>query len=103
MAFDGILMVSEDRHESARKRFRESLSALEAAMDAEKKYVAPYCRLWLSMYDVNCAYEEIDRLWEEAHSLEATGTEKALLRLPPKDALRKEFGNRKGLTSTARL
>lgn len=94
IAFDAILMVREDRHEEARRRFRMCLAILPKVMNSEDEYVSLFCRLWLSMYDADCSYDEIEQLRQKVASLDVGGLPKHFLRIPRKEALRAEFGQR---------
>ena len=97
LAFDAYLMIGEDRHQEARNRFRECLTVLPEDMDSEATYVSLCCKLWLSMYNENCNYFELEQLRESASHLDVRGSPKYFLRIPSKSQLLKEFGNRQPL------
>jgi tetratricopeptide (TPR) repeat protein len=96
IAFDATLMIREDRHERARRRFRDCLEALPETLNAEEKYVSAFCALWLSIYDADCPYETIEERWKNVASQSLEGLPKLFLRNPSKDQLRAELGERKG-------
>lgn len=59
LAFDGLLMVGEDRLWLAQVRFEESLNLARQVDGADDDYVAKYCQLWLAIYDEGLGWEEI--------------------------------------------
>lgn len=59
LAYDGLLMIGEDRHQDARARFAECLEASKQGECADDDYVARYCEFWLAIYDENVGWEGI--------------------------------------------
>ena len=59
LAFDGFLMVSEDRLEAAQARFEECVDLAKQGEGIDAEYVIKWCRVWLSVYDEATGWEEI--------------------------------------------
>ena len=59
LAYDGLLMVGEDRLRLAQARFEESLKLARKGDDADDYYVAKLCALWLAIYNEEAGWQEI--------------------------------------------
>jgi tetratricopeptide (TPR) repeat protein len=95
VAFDATLMVREERHEDARRRFRECLETLPETLNSEEKYISAFCLLWLSMYDADCPYERIEERRKNVAALSIGGLPRHFLRIGSEDQTRAIFGGRK--------
>jgi hypothetical protein len=96
VAFDATLMVRENRHEEARRRFRECLETLPETLSSDEKYISAFCVLWLSMYDADCPYEMIEERRKNVAALSIDGLPRHFLRVGSEDQVRTIFGGRKG-------
>lgn len=96
LAFDGNLMIKEDRLQPAMARFQECLEIAKPEESADDDYVARYCRLWLAINDERVGFEEIKSRAEEQNLAwpKASKFVQAYLPRSPIDALEKICGHR---------
>lgn len=96
LAFDGIVMVGEDRLDLARARFSECLRIAKPEESADDDYVAKFCRLWLAISDENVGFEEIKSAAEEQNAAWSQASKLMQMYLPrsPIDSLKEICGHR---------
>ena len=96
VAFDGRLMFAEQQYDEAITRFSKCLENIEPSKDADKTYVAHYCRIWLNINDAELGYEEIQRTALQAISARSKASRwvQTLLPLASIDKLKEICGHR---------
>jgi hypothetical protein len=96
LAFDGFLMVREDRVQLARARFSECLRIAKSEESADDDYVAKFCRLWLAIGDESVGFEEIKSAAEEQNAAWSKASRIVQIYLPrsPIDRLQEICGHR---------
>jgi hypothetical protein len=68
LAYDGLLLIGEDRPQDARARFAECLELAKQGECADDDYVAKYCELWLAIFDEEVGWEEIKSAAEKKNA-----------------------------------
>ena len=96
LAYDGLVMLGEDRLELARARFSECLRIARPEECADDDYVAKYCRLWLAIFDESVGCEEIKSAAEEQNAARSKASKLVQTCLPrlPIDAVEEICGDR---------
>lgn len=97
LAFDGFLMIREDRRQLARARLSECLEIAKPEESADDDYVVKFCRLWLAIYDESVGFEELKSTAEEQNSAWSKASKIVQMYLPqsPIDALERICGHRR--------
>ena len=92
IAFDALVIGSEDRHEDSLKRFRECRTVLENKSDPDNQYVKLFCQFFecVGAQGGNC-----EKYKNKALSLKTGKTVRRFLKFPPTwpptELERKEF------------
>ncbi|MDP4539942.1 hypothetical protein Q9K01_09925 [Qipengyuania sp. DY56-A-20] len=96
LAFDGLVMVGEDRLDFARTRLSECLRVVKPEESADDDYVAKFCRLWLAISDENVGFDEIKSAAKEQNAAWSQASKLVQIYLPrsPIDALEEICGHR---------